>query len=269
MSMAAARPLALVTGASSGIGLELARQFAQHGFDLVVCADHEAIEAAAADLRSSGGEVRAVRADLRTPAGVEELYDAVTADRRPLAAAALNAGIGRGGGSFVDTDLSDHLDVIRLNVVGTVHLAKLILNDMVDRDTGRMLITSSMVAAMPGAYQVTYNGSKSFLQSFVLGLQNELHDSAVTVTALMPGITETPFFTRAQMDDALITKVPKDDPARVAQQGFDALLKGRRRVVGGSPLNRLTAAVNAILPDAAKAQLQAVLSKPSKPRRKR
>src|SRR4051812_38027529 len=175
---------AVVTGASSGIGFELARQFAEHGFDLLVAAEDDAIEQAAAALRRDGSnQVTAVRADLATFEGVERLYAAILESGRPVDALALNAGRGIGG-AFVDgTDLADELNVIAVNVTSTVHLAKRVVPDMVARGAGRVLFTSSIASTMPGTYQAVYNASKSFVQSFAEALRAELSDSPVTVTA--------------------------------------------------------------------------------------
>ena len=147
------RQLAVVTGASSGIGLELARQLVDHHFDVIVAAEDAEIAVAAAVLRAeSAGTVTPVQVDLRRPAGVEELYAAIRADGRPLAAIALNAGHGQGG-AFVDNDLEDELSIIDLNITSTVRLAKLVLRDMVERDEGRVLVTSSIASTMPGSFQ--------------------------------------------------------------------------------------------------------------------
>src|SRR3954449_3866108 len=188
------RPLALVTGASSGIGYELAKQFAANGFDLIVNAEDDAIHDVAAELNAE-----AVQVDLATPGGVDELYARVTAGGRPLAAAALNAGIGMGGAFATQTDLKQELGIVALNCRSTVHLAKHVLRDMVARDEGRVLFTSSIASTMPGSFQAVYNASKSFVQSFALALRNELKDTNVTITSLMPGPTETEFFERADM----------------------------------------------------------------------
>ncbi len=258
------KQLALVTGASSGIGLELARQFATHDFDVVVTAEDAELTPAAADLRMTGAQIVEVRADLRSDDGVRQLWAEVTALGRPLDAAALNAGIGRGG-AFLDTDLQDEFDVIDLNVRSTVHLAKLVLRDMASRDTGRVLVTSSIASTMPGSFQAVYNASKSFLQSFTEALQNELKDSGITLTSLMPGPTETEFFSRARMMDTPVGQTSmKDDAAQVAKQGFEALLKGDAKVVAGSLFTKAQGVVNAVLPDRVKAAAHRLMAQPKK-----
>lgn len=248
------KPLVLVTGASSGIGFELAKQFARHGFDVVINAEDEGLEKAAMLVRAEGAEVIPVRADLRTPGGVAQLWTDVQALGRPLAAAALNAGVGTGGGSaFVDTDWADDLDIIQLNLVSTTALFKLCLTDMTRRNQGRVLITSSIAATMPGSHQAIYNASKAFVQSLTEAVQDELEDSDVTVTSLMPGPTDTDFFDRAGMQDTAMAQGPKDHPAEVAEQGFEALMAGERKVVAASIAVKAQAAVNRVLPDSVKA----------------
>src|SRR5215211_2304278 len=252
------RNLALVTGASSGIGLELARQFATHDFDVVVTAEDAELTAAASALRETGATVHEVRSDLRTSDGVEHLWREVSALGRPLDAAALNAGVGRGG-AFLDIDLADERDIIDLNVKSTVQLSKLVLRDMHARDEGRLLITSTM----PGSFQAVYNASKSFLQSFAEALQEELKDSAVTITSLMPGPTETQFFERADMLDTKVGQSDKDDPAQVAEQGFEALMKGERKLVAGSLKTKVQGVANSMLPDALKAKAHRQMAEPT------
>src|SRR3712207_6767282 len=255
------RPLALVTGASSGIGLELARQFAEHGFDLVVNAEDAELTTAAGRLRAAGSTVQTVRADLRTAAGVDALWDAVQATGRPLAAAALNAGVGKGG-PFVDNELEDELAIVDLNVRSTVVLAKHVLRDMAARGEGRVLFTSSVASTMPGPYQAAYNASKSFVQSFAEALATELKDTGVTVTSLMPGPTETEFFERGDLMDTRLGQGPKDDPAQVAKQGFEALMKGETKVLGGSVMSKAQAVVNSVLPDRLKSAGHAKMAEP-------
>jgi short-subunit dehydrogenase len=255
------KPLALVTGASSGIGLELAKQFAQHGFDLIVNAEDAGLEKAAMQIRAQGAEVTPVQADLRTPEGVQQLWTQVLAAGRPLDAAALNAGVGVGG-AFVDTDWARDLEIIQLNVVGTTALMKLVLVEMTGRNEGRLLITSSIASTMPGSYQSIYNASKSFVQSLTEAVQDELKDSDVTITSLMPGPTDTNFFARAQMLATGMGKGPKDSPADVAEQGFTALMAGEKKVVAASLAVKGQAALNRILPDSVKAMGNRVMAKP-------
>ncbi|OBI37262.1 SDR family oxidoreductase [Mycobacterium sp. E2238] len=253
--------LALVTGASSGIGLELAKQFAQHGYDLVVAAEEDAIRDVPDKLSRWDSAVQPIQVDLRTPEGVEHLYQSTIEGDRVLAAAALNAGIGRGE-MFLKSELADDLSIVDLNVRSTVHLAKLVLRDMANRDSGKVLFTSSIAAQMPGSYQPVYNASKSFVQSFAEALQDELRDTSITVTALMPGPTDTNFFGRAKMVESLMGKGPKDDPAKVARQGFESLMRGDQKVVAGSVLVKAMGAANRVLPDSVKAVGNRVMSRP-------
>lgn len=188
---------AVVTGASSGIGLELAKQFAQHGFDLLIVADSPKIGEAASALRRYNVSVLEAQIDLARPDGVGELYEVIRNAGRGVDAIALNAGVGAGGDFVRETALDADLNVIDLNVRSTVHLAKLILKDMVERGYGRVLFTSSIAATMPGTFNAVYNASKAFIQSFAQAVRNELKDTRVTITALMPGPTETNFFHRA------------------------------------------------------------------------
>jgi short-subunit dehydrogenase len=260
-AMTGTRPLALVTGASSGIGLELARQFAEHGYDLIINAEDMAVQATATELAATGAQVQPVRADLATDEGVEQLYTAVVAVGRPLDAVALNAGVGEGG-PFLETDLAAEFEIIDVNIRSTVHLAKMVLRDMAARDEGRVLITSSIASTMPGSFQAIYNASKSFLQSFAEALANELKDTGITITSLMPGPTETNFFHRADMDDTKVGRSSKDDPADVAKQGFEALMKGKQKIVAGSLKTKTQAMANKVLPDRAKAQAHRQMAEP-------
>jgi short-subunit dehydrogenase len=254
-------PFAVVTGASSGIGLELAQLFAADGYDLLVCAEDDGLEAAAHRLRGTGAEVTAVQLDLRTGEAVEALYAAVVATGRPVDAAAVNAGVGRGG-AFVETPIADLLEVVELNVASTVHLTRLLLGDMVARNEGRLLLTSSIASTMPGSYAAVYNASKSFVQSLAEALQNEIKDTAVTITSLMPGPTETNFFHRAEMDDTPMGRAKKDDPAAVARQGFEALLAGKNRVVAASLTTKVAELASKVLPDQLKAETHRLVAEP-------
>jgi short-subunit dehydrogenase len=249
------RPLAVVTGASSGIGYELAKQFAEHDFDLIVAAEDDAIHTAASELGAEAAQV-----DLGTAAGVDELYARIAG--RPVDALALNAGIGAGGAFATDTDLAQELQIVDLNCRSAVHLAKLVLPDMVARDSGRILFTSSIASAMPGSFQAVYNASKSFVQSFALALRNELKDTEVTVTALMPGPTETEFFERADMLDTKVGSSDKDDPADVARDGFEALMAGKERVVSASMSTKAQGRFSRVMPDSVKAGMHRKMAEP-------
>jgi uncharacterized protein len=256
-------PLAVVTGASSGIGLELARLFAADGYDLVVVADEASIDDVAKDLTDAGGHVESVQVDLQNDSAVQHVYDVVSAaGTRVPAAVALNVGIGRAG-RFVDGEIQADLDIVDVNVRSTVHLAKLVLRDMSKVDEGRALFTSSVVAGIPGSYQTMYNASKAFIQSFAEGLHDEFRGTGVSVTALMPGPTDTSFFQRAAMQDTLLARLPfKDRPAKTAKQGYDAMMRGDQKVVASSMISKLTGAVLGVVPDSLKARGNRLLTKP-------
>jgi short-subunit dehydrogenase len=263
MNATATRPLAIVTGASSGIGRELAAQFAEGGFDLVVAAEDERITETARALAEHGTAAVPVQADLATFDGVEDLYQAVQSTGRTPAAVALNAGVGVGGDFARDNELAAELRLIGLNVTGTVHLAKRVLPDMIAAGTGGLLFTSSIAATAPGPYHATYAASKAFLLSFSEALRYELRDTGVTVTTLMPGPTNTEFFDRAGMQGTrLREQTAKDDPAEVAQAGFEALMAGKDHVVAGSAKNKVQAAAGRLLPETAKAKVQASQTEP-------
>lgn len=255
------RPLAVVTGASSGIGYELAKQFAKNGFDLLVTSTGEQIETVAAAFEQLGATVTTVQADLATYEGVETLYQQIQANGKPIDAIAINAGVGVGG-AFVETDLQAELNIIELNIASSVHLAKRVVPDMVARHQGRILFTSSIASQMPGPFQAVYAASKSFIHSFSQALRNELKDSGVNVTALMPGATDTNFFNGAGLEDTKVNKSPKDDPAEVARMGFEALMDGKDSVLAESLLTKVAGTVSKILPDPLKAELYRQVSKP-------
>lgn len=269
MSPTAPRPLAAVTGASSGIGYELAKQFAANGFDLVVAAEDEAIVQRAREIAADTDvEVEPLRVDLSQPSGVDELYARILETGRPLEAIALNAGVGAGGAFATDTALADELALIDLNVRSTVHLAKHAVTDMVARGEGRILFTSSIASTAPGAFQAVYNASKSFVQSFALALRDELRDTGVTVTTLMPGPTDTELFERADMLDTRVgTSDAKDDPADVARDGFEALMAGKERVVSASLSTKVQGLGSRFLPDSAKAAMHRRMAEPGSAKR--
>ena len=255
------KPLAVVTGASNGIGYELAKIFAENGFDLVVCAEDRGIAEAAQAFEAAGAQVTSVQADLATFEGNEQLVARIRALGRAVDALALNAGIGVGG-PFIETDLQADLRLVALNIGSVVHLAKRFLPEMVERRSGRVLITSSIASTMPAPFEATYGGSKAFDQSFALALREELKDTGVTVTSLMPGPTETNFFHRAGLDDTKVGVSDKDDASEVARHGFEALMAGKDHVVAGSLKNHLEAMGAKVLPETAKARLHRGLTEP-------
>jgi short-subunit dehydrogenase len=222
--------LALVTGASTGVGYHLAKECARHGYDLLVAADEPEINAAAADFRAEGASVEAVEADLSTVEGVDQLYAA--AKGRPVALLLANAGRGLGK-AFLDQNFDEIRFVIDTNITGTVYLIQKVASDMRERGQGRILITGSVAGFIPGTYHAVYNGTKAFLDSFSFALRAELEDSGVSVTCLMPGATDTEFFARADMLDTQFAAGKKDDPAYVAEVGFDAMMRGDGEIVSG------------------------------------
>src|SRR3954466_9024385 len=238
------RPLAIVTGASAGIGYELAKICAENGFDLVVAADQPKIRDAAEELRKLGAAVEAVEPDLATLEGVDRLYAA--ASGRPVAALLANAGHGLGKG-FLDQHFNEVRHVIDTNITGTLYLIQKVGRDMRSRGEGRILITGSIAGFIPGAFQAVYNGTKAFIDSFSFALRHEIKDSGVTVTCLMPGATETEFFERADMMDTKIGTSKKADPADVAKTGFEAMMKGEGDVVSGW-MNKLQTAIASVTP---------------------
>ncbi len=238
------RKFAIVTGASSGIGYELALICAKEGYDLAVAADSPDIYTAAATFQNLGAAVIPVEADLATEEGVDRLYGAAAG--RPVDALLANAGHGLGR-AFLDQDFRDVRHVIDTNVTGTVYLVQLVGRQMRARGEGRILITGSIAGFMPGAFQAVYNGTKAFIDSFSFALRNELKDTGVTVTCLMPGATETDFFERADMMDTKVGTDTKDDPADVARLGYDAMIAGKGDVVAGW-MNKLQSAIANVTP---------------------
>jgi short-subunit dehydrogenase len=252
---------AVVTGASSGIGLELAKQFARHGFDLLIAAEDAGIDVAAEELRALGAQVDSARVNLATYDGVEALYSRVRASARPVDAIAINAGVGVGG-PFVENDLHAELSLIELNVTSVVHLAKLAVKDMAARNEGRILFTASIAAEGPGPFEAVYAASKAFVLSFSEALRNELKDTNIVVTALQPGATETNFFHRAGMDDTKVGAGAKSDPADVARDGFEALMAGKDHVVSAKLGEKAQVVLGQVAPETMKAAQHRKLSEP-------
>jgi short-subunit dehydrogenase len=251
------RPFAIVTGASSGIGFELARLCAEHGHDLLLAADTP-LEDAASTCRALGAEVQTVQADLSTREGVAKLVQAIGG--RPVQALLANAGHGLGE-AFLDQDFGHIRHVIDTNVTGTLDLIHQVGRRMRDRREGRILITGSIAGFLPGAYQAVYNGSKAFIDNFAWALRTELEETGVTVTCLMPGPTDTEFFERAGNDNTKVGSGSKDDPAFVAKVGFEAMLRGDGDVVAGWK-NRMQAAMANVTPASVLAHQHARMAAP-------
>ena len=253
-----ARHLALVTGASTGIGYELARCCAADGFDVLIAADEPEIHEAARDFRNLGAAVEAIEADLATQKGVDKLCDALNG--RPLDVLIANAGHGLGG-AFLEQSFEEIEHVIDTNVTGTLYLLHKLAARMREQGRGRILIVGSIAGFMPGSFTAVYNGTKAFIDSFSFALRNELKDTGVTVTCLMPGATETEFFERAGMMDIKIGQAKKDDPGDVARIGFDAMMRGDGDIVSGWK-NKLQSAVAAVTPSGVLAETHRKMAEP-------
>lgn len=254
---ASLRPLAVVTGASSGIGYELATECARNGFDLIIAADRP-LGQAERDLKGLGAAVTSVEADLATREGVEELCSAIQG--QPVEVLIANAGHGLGK-AFLDQTLADITHVIDTNITGTLALIHQVGNDMRMRGAGRILIVGSIAGFMPGSFQAVYNGTKAFIDSFAAALRNELKNTNLSVTCLMPGPTETEFFERAGMMDTKVgsdEKMPASDVARI---GFKAMMDGDAEVVAGAK-NKLAAAVAHVTPSSALAERHRKMAEP-------
>ena len=251
------RPLAVVTGASSGIGLHLARICGENGHDLIVAADRD-LDVALPTLRGTGAQVESLEVDLSTTAGVDQLLALI--GNRKVDALLANAGHGLGH-AFLEQAFEQVRHVIDTNITGTIYLVQQLGLKMRDARSGRILFTGSIAGLMPGSFQAVYNGTKAFIDSFSFALRNELKDSGVSVTVLMPGATDTEFFKRADMLDTKVGSGPKDDPADVAQTGFEAMMKGEGDVVAGLK-NKIQAKLAAVTPPAVLAEQHRKMSEP-------
>jgi len=251
--------LAVITGASTGIGRELAKIAASEGYDLVLVADEPTIDAAAGEIRASGVSVEAVEADLASFEGNDRLLAAVGDRRIDI----LIANAGRGlGHAFVTQSPDDWRRVIDTNVTGTTYLLQQVAQRMVTQGDGRILIVGSIAGLIPGSYQAVYNGTKAYLDSFSYALREELKDTGVGVTVLMPGPTDTEFFRRANMLDTPVGKDDgKEDPAKTARNGWEAMMDGSAHVVSGAK-NKIQAALSHLTPDTMLAKQHTKMAKP-------
>jgi short-subunit dehydrogenase len=235
---------AIVTGASSGIGLELAKCCARDGYDLLIAADDPKIEEVAGQIGMHDSAVESVLVDLSTTEGVDKMLAANKGRKVDVLIANAGHGLGKG---FLDQNFDEAQHVINTNISGTLYLIHKVGNEMRSQGGGRILITGSIAGFMPGSFQAVYNGSKAFIDSFAAALRNELKDTGITVTCLMPGATETEFFERADLMDTKIGQQKKDDPAEVAQQGYDAMVKGDAGVIAGSWGNTFQVAMSRVM----------------------
>jgi uncharacterized protein len=251
------RPFAVITGASRGIGHELARVFARNGYDLLITAGGEQIEEAGRELGTWGTRVQTVQSDLARYEGVEKLWQVVESTGRPVDAIAIDAGV-RAGGKFLETDLEEELNLIQLNVASSVHLAKLVVRQMAGRGAGKILFTSSVAETMTTGLEAVYGASKAFIFSFSKSLRYELKDTGITVTALQPGPIATLLFPRAGMDD---TEAGSEgsythDPAQVAEQGFRALMDGKDHVYASAMKTNSEREGSRFMPESTQAKRQ-------------
>ena len=251
---------AIITGASTGIGFELATLAAKNGYDILVAANEPLINAAADDFKQFGTDVKAVEADLSTIDGVDTLLAAAGGRRIDVLCA--NAGHGLGH-AFLDQSVKDWRSVVDTNITGTAYVLQRVLKDMVARNDGKVLVTGSIAGYIPGAFQAVYNGSKAFVDSFVAAIQNELKDSdGITITNLMPGPVETEFFARGDMLDTSVgASESKSDPADVARDGWDAMMAGKASIVSGWK-NKIQAAVANVTPNAVLAEQHRKMAEP-------
>ena len=254
-----ANKFAIVTGASSGIGLELAKLAAADGYDLLLAAD-TSFATAEAELRANGGQVETLEVDLSNFEGVDRLLDAAGGRQVDLLCANAGHGLGR---AFLDQDPAEWRHVVNTNVTGTTYLLQKVLKQMVARNDGKVLVTGSVAGYIPGSFQAVYNGTKAFVDSFVAAIQNELKDSdGITITNLMPGPTDTEFFKRGDMMDTSVGTDPKkEDPADTARHGWEALLAGKAAVASGWK-NKLQTTIANVTPNAVLAEQHRHMAEP-------
>ena len=253
----AKRKLAIVTGASTGIGREFARIAATDGYDLIVAANEPLIDATRG-LEQFGVDVRSVEVDLSTQQGVDRLLDA--AGDRPIDVLVANAGRGHGG-AFAEQPPESWKHTIGTNVVGTLMLVQPVLQRMLARGEGRILVTGSIAGYVPGSFNAVYNATKAFIDNFCAAVSDEIRDSDVTITVLKPGATQTDFFRRADMLDTEVGRQEKADPADVARTGWKAMLDGERSVVHGL-MNKAAVLGSGIVPERIAAGLHRIIAKP-------
>ncbi len=242
---------ALITGATSGIGYELARLFAADHYNLVIVArSQEELDKTANELKQEYNiNVTTISKDLFKQDEAFELCDELTEQNLEIDVLVNDAGQGYYG-KFIDTDIYRELDIVNLNIGSLMILTKHFLKQMVNRGDGKILNLSSIASKVPGPYQSVYHGTKAFVQSFTEAIRAEVKDTGVTITALLPGATDTDFFNKADMQQSKIVQEGKlDDAAKVAKDGYDALMRGDDKVVSGLK-NKVQVAMSNVMPDA-------------------
>ena len=260
-----AKELAFVTGASSGIGYQLALQLAQRGYDLAVTASSDRLTQAARDFEAAGAQVLVIQADATKRDEVEKAWQQVESAGRPVAVACINAGIGEGGLFATETSLDQELAIVDLNCASTVQFGKYAAKQMATRGSGNILFTASIASETTSPKMAVYSASKSFVLSLSKSLRFELKDAGVNVTALQPGPVDTNFFEVAHMSDTKIGTEGKksNEPDVVAKTGLDALFKGEEHVYASDWMTKLEGAVAAVTPNSVQAAMQEKMMQPA------
>jgi short-subunit dehydrogenase len=240
---------ALITGATSGIGKELAKLFAKDGYYIIVVSrNQQELDSTASELRALGTEVSTIAKDL---SDMEQAKALCTEINTPIDVLVNDAGQGVYG-LFTENELERELGIIHLNICATVILTKHFAKKMAARGEGKILNLGSVAGKLPGPWQAVYHATKAFVLSFTTAVREEMKDSGVTFTALMPGVTDTDFFNKAGMNDSKVVqdKEAMADPADVAKEGYEALMAGKDRVIAGLKNSLEVHAAN-LMPDSA------------------
>lgn len=242
---------ALITGASSGIGRELTRLFAKDGYQLVLIGrDEESLQQQAYNFQNQyGTQTTIISKDLADPKAPDEIYAETNHQGLTIDVLVNDAGFGEYGMFATETDLQKELDIVQVNAVALMHLTKLYLKDMVARNDGKILMLGSEVSVYPNPLMAVYGATKAFIKSFSEAIRNELKDTNITVTVLMPGATNTDFFNKAGASNVRGADPQKTaSPADVAKEGYQALMQGKDHVVAGW-MNKARVAIGHVLPD--------------------
>jgi len=255
---------ALITGATEGIGYELAKLFASDGYNLVIVARHEdELKKRAAEFSQQGVDVIAIAKDLFNKENAFALCAEVQSRNITVDVLVNNAGQGVYG-LFKDTEVERELEIIDLNIASTVILTKHFAKQMIARNYGKILNLASIASKTPGPWQSVYHGTKAFVYSFSEAIRHELKENNITVTALLPGATDTDFFNKADMLQSSIVqdKSSLADPADVAKDGYDALMSGEDKIISGFK-NKAMIGMSNILPDTAVAAMMDKQQRPA------